>query len=147
MCSLRNIVADVLQEPLNIISQLHEHGRHMLTATYINVLLCRQMVHAANPPTDPRYDALPDADRVRCLWIARVCAGGVCCSKTFVGTTICASGRSPPTCWSSQWTRDARARASGFPESACIRLTVPHEHDSAPDFRQAAGHLNVEVHA
>ena len=83
---------------------------------------------------------------MRCTWIGRVCAGGGSFSKSFVGTTICASDRSPSACWSSRYTRGARARPSGFTGSACTWLTVPHAHDSAPDLRQAAGTLNVETH-
>ena len=94
VCRLRNIIADVVREPLNIISQLHENGRRTLTATNINGLLYWRTVHSAELPTDPRHD-LPDADRVRCPWIAHVCAGGGSYSECFVGAKIYASGRSP----------------------------------------------------
>ena len=52
VCRLRNIIADVVREPLNIISQLHENGRRTLTATNINGLLYWRTVHGAELPTD-----------------------------------------------------------------------------------------------
>jgi hypothetical protein len=48
VCRLRNIIADVVREPLNIISQLHENGRRTLTATNINGLLYWRTVHSAD---------------------------------------------------------------------------------------------------
>jgi hypothetical protein len=129
VCRLRNIVADVVRELLNIISQLHEHGRRTLTATNINVLLCRQTVHGAELPTDPRNDTLPDADRVRCPWIAHACAGGGSSSESFVGAKIYASGRSPSTSRSTRCPGDAQTRRSSFAAGAHGWLTVPSAHD------------------
>ena len=31
VCRLRNVVADMLREPLNMVSQLHEPGQHTIT--------------------------------------------------------------------------------------------------------------------
>ena len=127
VCRLRNIIADVVREPLNIISQLHENGRRTLTATNINGLLYWRTVHSAELPTDPRHD-LPDADRVRCPWIAHVCAGGGSYSECFVGAKIYASGRSPSTRRPTRRPGDAQTRRSSFAAGAHGRLTVPSVH-------------------
>ena len=88
----------------------------------------QQAVHSAAPPTDPCHDTLPGANRVRCLCIARVCAGGSSCSESVVGTTVFASGRSLLTCWSLPCSGDARVRRSGFAATPCTWLTVRHAH-------------------
>ena len=56
--------------------------------------------------------------------IACVCAGGVSCSISFVGTMFFASGRLPQTGWSPRCSGAARVRRSGFAVHACTWLTV-----------------------
>ena len=109
---------------------LHEHEllRHSSLGLEFSSYL--QAVRSSKPPSDPCCDALPGADHVRCLWIARVCAGCGSCSESFVGTTIFASGRTPSTYRSSLCTGAAQARRSGFAASAPTRQTAPQAHES-----------------
>ena len=98
VCRLRNDVADVLRELLKIIPRHQVHGITAPAAAWLLFPCCWQSVCSANLPTDPCHDALRDVGAVCCLRIARVCAGGGCCSNTFVGKTIYVSGRSSSTC-------------------------------------------------
>ena len=82
-----------------------------------------------DPPTDPWQDPLPGADRVRCPWIARVCAGGGSYSESFVGSTIFVSGRSPSARWSVRCSGGAQRQRSGIAAIACTWLTVPRTHE------------------
>ena len=122
-------MVDVLRKLLKIICELHELGRLLPAARRIIFPCCRQAVHSAATPTDRCHDTLPGADRVRCLWIARVCAGGGCYSESFVGSKIYASGRSPSTRWPARCPGDAQTRRSSFAAGAHGWLTVPSAHD------------------
>ena len=82
-----------------------------------------------DPPTDPWQDPLPGADRVRCPWIARVCAGGGSYSESFVGSTIFVSGRSTSARWSARCSGGAQRQRSGIAAIACTWLTVPRTHE------------------
>ena len=82
-----------------------------------------------DPPTDPWHDPLPGADRVRCPWIARACAGGGSYSESFVGSTIFVSGRSPSARWSVRCSGGAQRQRSGIAAIACTWLTVPRTHE------------------
>ena len=130
VCRLRNGVNDLLRWPLKDQQQLQLPTRLVPAASAIMFPCCRQTVCSAGPPTDRCHVTLPDADRVRCLWIARVCAGGGSCSESFVGATIFASGRTPSTYRPSLCTGAAQARRSGFAASAPTRLTAPQAHES-----------------
>ena len=76
MCRLRNIVADVLQEPLNIITELHEPGRLVIAAAQIKFSCCWQAVRSADSVTGRFHNkALPGHhDRVLTA-LAHVFAG------------------------------------------------------------------------
>ena len=98
VCRLRDIVVDMPQELLKMNREHNKHGLLEPADAWLVFSCYQQTMSRTNPPADPRHDALPDVGAVRYLWFARVCAGGGCCSNTFVGTTICASGRPPSTC-------------------------------------------------
>ena len=125
VCRLRNIVDDLLRELPMSMTGLHEHELLRHSSLGLEFSSHLQLVRSANSPSDPCCDALPGAEHVRCLWIARVCAGGGSCSESFVGTTIFASGRTPSTYRAFLCTGDEQARRSGFAASAPTRLTAP----------------------
>ena len=125
VCRLRNDVNDLLRELPMSMTGLHEYVLLRPSALGLEFSSYLQAVRSAKPPSDPCCDALPGADHVRCLWIARVCTGGGSCSESFAGTTIFASGRTPSTYRSFLCTGDEQARRSGFAASAPTQLTAP----------------------
>ena len=135
MCRLRNIVADVLQEPLNIITELHEPGRLVIAAAQIKLSCCWQAVRSADSATGLYHKALPDHDGRVLTVLAHVFAGVGSCSKLFIGTTFLVSGRSSQASWPLRCSGAARVRRSLTAASACSWLTVPSAHDSGANFR------------
>ena len=127
---MRNDVAEMLQELLKIIPELHEQGRLGAAAVQMKYPRSWQVVHSADQPENQCHSALPDHHRRSVHVDVCVCAGGCACSKIFVDATFFAFGRPPLACRLPQCTGAARARPSGFVGSAPIRLTVPHTPES-----------------
>ena len=68
VCRFRNDAADMLRELLKSSSELQP--LHSGSSSFLSHL---QAVRSANLPIDRSSTALPGADCVRCLWIARAC--------------------------------------------------------------------------
>ena len=66
VCRLRNIVDDLLREPLKDKPQLQLPGRLMAATCQIMFSRYQQTVRSAEQPTVRCHDALPGADCVRC---------------------------------------------------------------------------------
>ena len=125
VCRLRNDGDDLLREPLMMMCEPQEPGRPQAAAAQIKFPYCWQAVRSADSATGRFHKALPGHhDRVLTT-LAHVFAGVGSCSEFFVGTTILASGRLPPTNWSSQCSGDAQGRRIITVAGACSWLTVP----------------------
>ena len=90
-CRLQNNVDDLLQEPLKIISGLHEHGRLGPASFHINFLCYQQAVRSADLASDQCHEALPDHHHCVLIAIAHVLAGGGSCFEIFNPTVLLAS--------------------------------------------------------
>ena len=130
VCRLRNYFNDLLRELPMSMTGLHEHALFRPAALGLEFPSYLQAVRSTNPTSDPCCDVLPGAHHVHCLWIPHVCAVGGSCSKSFVDTTIFASGRTPSTYQSFLYTRAAQVRRYGFAASAPTQLTAPYAHES-----------------